>query len=313
MRKTSRLLFILNTLRYKRGLAAKDLAAECGVAERTIYRDINALLGAGVPIYYDRGYKLLNHTFLPPLSFTPDELQYIYCALSSNMIPDKSGPDGLGKSILAKIISATSGLKSDILKDEDCIRIHPKITARPSFDDDKYRALMEAINKCQTTEINYESLESASENRLVDPYSLVFRNRAWYLIGYCHKRKEIRTFRFSRIHVVEICSRRFRRAGQYSVENYFRDNWNLFGGEVIEFTARFRDRAAKVILSGIHHRSEKIKMGKNGEVLYSARASGIEEIIRWLVGFGDEVCVVSPPYLIERLKNHLSSALKNYS
>lgn len=65
MSKTDRLLFILNLIRSRRNLKARDLAKECEVSERTIYRDIMDLSSANIPIYFDDGYKFLTDAFLP--------------------------------------------------------------------------------------------------------------------------------------------------------------------------------------------------------------------------------------------------------
>ncbi|MCK4427433.1 MAG: HTH domain-containing protein [candidate division Zixibacteria bacterium] len=78
MAKADRLLLILNLLRSRRNLKASNLAKECEVSERTIFRDIQALSEARVPIYFDSGYKLLTDAFLPPLNFTVDELLTVY-------------------------------------------------------------------------------------------------------------------------------------------------------------------------------------------------------------------------------------------
>jgi predicted DNA-binding transcriptional regulator YafY len=84
MAKLDRLLLILNLLRSRRTLSATDLADECEVSERTIYRDIHSLSRARVPIHFDGGYKIVSdETFLPTLNFTIDEFLSLYVGLSS--------------------------------------------------------------------------------------------------------------------------------------------------------------------------------------------------------------------------------------
>ena len=77
MAKYDRLLYILNLLRSRKNLNARNIAEECGVTERSIYRDILSLSEANVPIYYDCGYKLASDNFLPPLNFDFDEYQFL--------------------------------------------------------------------------------------------------------------------------------------------------------------------------------------------------------------------------------------------
>jgi len=311
MRKFSRLLYIINTLRYKHCLRAEDIARECEVNVRTFYRDLNALVDAGVPVYYDRGYKLLNNTFLPPLQFSPDEILYIYCGLSNNIIPDGIPHENIRKKILAKL-SGTIKNVPQIADNPDAISVYPRVTSKPNMNNKIFRILCDAITDFKSLEIDYESLHADPAVRLINPYSLVFRGRSWYLIAYCHKREEIRTFRLNRIRSANPIERRFRRLSGYSVRRYFEDRWDLFGGEIISFTAIFRGLARKVILSGVHHPSEKIKIIEGGDVFYSAKASGKEDIMRWLIGFGDYVEVTSPPALIDEIKQHLRRTLKVY-
>jgi predicted DNA-binding transcriptional regulator YafY len=71
--KHDRLLQLLSMLRRRRRHSVKDLARECGVSVRTVYRDINTLSEANYPIYYDSGYRMLRTSSFPPVCFTNEE------------------------------------------------------------------------------------------------------------------------------------------------------------------------------------------------------------------------------------------------
>jgi len=103
MSKIDRLLFILNLIRSRRNLKARDLAKECGVSERTIYRDINAISSANVPIFYENGYKFLSDTFLPPVNLSLDEYIAICLGLNSGVINSKPVLKLAGRRALAKL------------------------------------------------------------------------------------------------------------------------------------------------------------------------------------------------------------------
>ncbi len=311
MDKFSRLLYIINTLRYKRGMRAREIADDCNVSLRTIYRDLSSLSSAGVPIYYENGYKILNGGFLPPLNFEEEEAFYIICALSNNVVPDGSYNKEIRKSILAKLRGSLSE-SIGTLDTPEAIAIYARVTAKPNIKGEIFETIREGINNNCETEIEYDSLNSGVSGRIVDPYSVVFRGHSWYLIAYCHTRNELRTFRLSRIIKAKGTERRFRRKDNYSIKDYFKDSWELYKGKLVEFSAEFRGKASKVILSGIHHPSESIKLESGGRVIYSAKASGREEIIRWLIGFGEDVKILSPPDLIEDVKKHLQSTLNVY-
>ncbi|MBD3169668.1 MAG: WYL domain-containing protein [candidate division Zixibacteria bacterium] len=311
MNKYTRLLFILDTLRHKRGLNARDIAEECGVTERTIYRDLNTLLGAGAPIYYDRGYKLLQKAFLPSLNFAPDELVFINNALENCALPGYGKEEELNKSIRAKI-NANLSHSDNYLKNSDALVVYPKISFKPDFDDPIFKLLVDAINRQYSVNVEYDSMTSGIRERKVDPYSIVFRGNSWYLIAYCRLKKEIRTFRFNRIHKANPVDNHFNRLPGFSVQKYFHNSWLFHTGNPVEFKVEFRNEAAKVILSGTHHHNERIEILNDKAVIYSAKASGFEEILRWIIGFGPNARIISPPELKEKLIDTLNSTLVLY-
>jgi len=124
MGKSGRLLLILNLIRARKNLSARELAKECGVSERTIYRDINAISEAHIPIYYDNGYKFLTNAFLPPLNLSLDEHLALYVGLNSGNPNSHAALKSAGKTALAKIESL---LPETIREDYFEIRTHIKI------------------------------------------------------------------------------------------------------------------------------------------------------------------------------------------
>lgn len=124
MGKAGRLLLILNLIRSRRNLRAKDLALECGVTERTIYRDIDAISSANIPIYYEKGYKFLTDAFLPPLNFSLDEYLALYLGLNSEVINSDPILKDSGKKALAKLESLIpEAVKDDYLETKKKIDI----------------------------------------------------------------------------------------------------------------------------------------------------------------------------------------------
>src|SRR5574337_154106 len=73
MPRSERLVRLLTLLHAKAGMEAAALARACGVSERTLQRDLDALTRAGFPIYFDHGYRLAAPALLPPISLTVDE------------------------------------------------------------------------------------------------------------------------------------------------------------------------------------------------------------------------------------------------
>jgi predicted DNA-binding transcriptional regulator YafY len=313
MSKYDRLLHVLNLLRARQGLKASDLARECEVSERTIYRDIIALSSVNIPIYFDNGYRLLTDAFLPPLNFSLDDYLVLKLSLSSSVLMENSPLRKHAKAVLAKIeANLNPTLKAEIEKVKEPL----KITIRSNYDFSKLSLIFKLIEQSllnkKSLRIEYESLETGLATRQVDPYSLIFRRHAWYLIGFCHLRNEIRIFRLNRIKKITLLDKSFERKPDFSLSTLFKDSWEIYQGEPVVVKIRFKGIGAKVVESGQHHPSEKISKLKDGSLIYEVKVNGIEEIARWILGFGENAEVIEPKELRERVKQTAQSLAMLY-
>jgi predicted DNA-binding transcriptional regulator YafY len=314
MSKYDRLLHLLNLLRSSNNLKAVDLARKCEVSERTIYRDIMSLSSANIPIYFDDGYKLLTDAFLPPLNFSLEEYLLLKLGLNSSPMSVNTPLGKSAKKIIAKIDSSLSPEVKNRLGDlGDPLRINLKTTGDFSKLSLIFNLIEQSILSKRTVGLDYESLESGKGSREVDPYALVFKRHSWYLLGFCHHRQETRTFRLNRIKKVTLTDRSFERKSDFSVEEFFRDSWEIYQGKLTEVKLRFFGKAIKVIESGPHHPSEIITREKDGSLLYSVKVKGTEEISRWILGFGEMVEVLEPEDLRESIRNTIQKMQKLYS
>lgn len=302
MSKYDRLLHVLNLLRARHGLKASDLAKECEVSERTVYRDIIALSSANIPIYFDNGYRLLSDAFLPPLNFTLEDYLVLKLSLSSSVLMENSPLRKQARAVLAKIeANLNPTLKADIEKIKEPL----KISLKSSSDFSKLSLLFKLIEQCilnkKSLQIEYESIETGLTTRQVDPYSLVFRRHAWYLIGFCHRRSEIRIFRLNRIKKVALLDKSFETDPNFSLASFFKDSWEIYQGKPVAVKIRFKEIGAKVVESGQYHHSEKISKSQDGSLIYEVKVNGIEEISQWILGFGENAEVLEPKELREKI------------
>lgn len=186
--KSDRLLLILNLLRSRTNLKVSDLANECEVSERTMYRDIQALSEAGVPIYFDRGYKLLTDAFLPPLNFTVDEL--LTLCLGSNSDPIQS-VDCLRKSAkqaLAKLESLIpEKIIADYKKAKEQITVQPEERHSHERVNLIFELLRQAIWLERKIKLSYVSVQPSKVIELI-PKVLLYNEGNWYLVGLVQKK-----------------------------------------------------------------------------------------------------------------------------
>lgn len=295
MNKYDRLFHILNLLRTRRNLNAQKLAEECGVTERSIYRDIISLSEANVPIYYDNGYKLASDNFLPALNFSFDEYRLIRLALESSPLIKTDKYGDAYKRVKAKVETC---LTNRIIKEH---RFSPQTThvdiayAQEAEKGELFYGKIEhAITTCHSLTMTYDSIQSGSKVRKVDPYFIVFKGRAFYFVGFCHLRGEFRTFRIGRVADLDLTSDTFVRQDHVTPDEYFEGSWSIYSGEPVEVVVEFKGSAARVVSTTTHHPGEEIEPLGDGRVRYTVVTRGIEEIQRWILGFGDEAEVISP-------------------
>ncbi|HEX9911991.1 MAG TPA: YafY family protein [candidate division Zixibacteria bacterium] len=314
MNKFDRLLYILNLLRTKQSLQAVDLARECQVSERTIYRDIISLSSANVPIYFDDGYKLLTDAFLPPLNFSIDDYLVLKLGLGSSPLSINTPLGKSAKRVLSKI---DSGLSQEVKNRLSDLGDPLRITLKTTVDFNKlgliFNLIEQSILNRRTIRLDYEGLESGKNSREIDPYALIFRRHSWYLLGFCHLREQIRVFRLNRIYKVTLTDKNFEKRPDFSIEEFFKNSWEIYQGEPTKVKLKFSGKAVKVIESGQHHTSENLSKQNDGSLVYSVKVSGIEEISRWVLGFGEMVEVLEPEELRVNIKETVQKMQKLYS
>ncbi len=303
MPKSDRLFYILNLLRARRNLNAIVLARECGVTERSIYRDILSLSEANVPIYYDNGYKLATDNFLPPLNFTFDEYSCLKLALRSSPLSRTARYRSVLKRIRAKVEANLSGQVKEQKKTAvDATHIDIAVSQAKKRGERFHGRIEEAISNNQRLEVSYESINSGLTRRVVEPYFIIFKGRAFYFVAFCLLRNDFRTFRVDRIDQIKLLEEYFLHRPGINARDYFEGSWEVFSGDKVTVEVRFEGTAAKVILSGQHHPAEEVEKLSDHEVNYRVTVRGLEEIKRWILGFGDEAEVLAP----ERLRLQIS-------
>lgn len=134
------------------------------------------------------------------MNFSLEDYLLLKSSLTSSPLFQKSPKTLPAKRVLTKIeANLSSRLKNSIEGTREPTKIELKQTSDFSKSTLWFNLIEQSILNHKSIKITYESLESKKTTRQVDPYSLVFRRHAWYLIGFCHLREEIRIFRLNRI------------------------------------------------------------------------------------------------------------------
>ncbi len=269
---------------------------------------------AGVPIYFDNGYKITRGFFLPTLHFSLSEA--LALVMSSGILAQYRGTpfSEAASSAITKILAV---LPPEIRESSTEIAEKVLYNAQPIVDYSKHKdifaRLEEARRAKKRVKMEYYTLErDAITKRLVDPYGLINRLNTWYLVAYCHWRKEIKMFRIDRIRKLEVTSQTFEIPLDFSLEDYMGDAWQVIRGESHLVKIKFTCNAAKRVVEDRWHPSQILEIHKDGSVIMTVLVSGLSEIASWVLSFGGEAEVLEPKELREKIRKSVSSLSRIY-
>src|SRR5579885_809483 len=192
MSRTSRLFKLMDALRgRRRPVTAAQLAGELSVSLRTVYRDVQTLIGLGAPIDGGAGvgYLLRAGFFLPPLMFGEEELEAL--VLGARWVQGQGDP-ALARaaySALAKIATASPRDLRERIADTGLFA--PRF-GRPAEQGPGLRAMREAIRREHKLKIRYLSLAGSQTDRVIWPVALVFFEGTRLLAAWCELRRDFR-------------------------------------------------------------------------------------------------------------------------
>lgn len=200
MNRTDRLYALVEELRAvaPRPRTARQLADRFEVSVRTIERDLNALMQAGVPLYATPGpgggHAIDSAHTLPPVNFTSDEAAALAIALAR---PGRSPLAEALRSALQKVLAAMPATEAAAAE-----RLASRVHLMAHDSDDRPRAartIEEAVVAGRVVEIEYKDSDGAVTHRAVEPIALMGASDAWYLMGHCRLRGDMRFFRVDRV------------------------------------------------------------------------------------------------------------------
>jgi predicted DNA-binding transcriptional regulator YafY len=148
--------------------------------------------------------------------------------------------------------------------------------------------------------------------RKVAPYKIWFFDGAFYLVGYCGLRKDIRIFALDRIKALQSTDKTFEMPEDFKVENFMQTSFGVFHGKPQHVRIRFAAEVAGYISEKTWHKTQKIMPQNDGSVIFEARVAGTDEIKYWLMSWGGKAEVLSPARLRDEMRAEAQSMLRCY-
>jgi predicted DNA-binding transcriptional regulator YafY len=297
----------------------ESLSDHLEVHRRTVERDIGRLRDLfGAPLEYDpsrRGYYYAGPFDLPAMRLREGEAIALFLGQRLLMQCRGTPYESAVRQVLAKIrtllpreveVSTERALKTvsfhvDPLRGEELELV------------ERYRVLLKAAEEQVTVEMDYYSpARETVTHRRMDPYHLRFVDGAWYCIGFCHERKEVRTFALDRIVELGLTGEKSRRLADFSLDDYFSSSWVLERGEPTKVVIEFDPEQAKYVRGRQWHQSQQCEEQPGGSLRMTLVIGSLGEIMRWVMSFGSHARVLEPPDLRERVEMELAAALRSY-
>ncbi len=227
MPKIDNLLAILWMLRSGEKITAKQISEKLEMNIRTVYRYIDTISTSGVPIIsepgHNGGYTLLNNFIEAPLFFDYEEQTSLFHAAVFAEEAGYYGGEALNRAIskLSKYSNQEQETKiNQHLTSLEVISRLSSLSMEPFL-----KELEQAVTEGYSVKILYhKSGEKQLNYRLVDPYRIIYWNNKWYVIGFCHLRNDIRSFRVNRIESLKLTAYKFNRPENFSARDFFMKN-----------------------------------------------------------------------------------------
>jgi len=314
MNRTDRLLAIVLELQARGKRRAEDLAATFEVGKRTIYRDIQALCEAGVPVISmpGQGYSLIEGYFLPPLRFTADEALMLLLGgdlMAQNFDAEyAAAAQSAGRKIEGVLPEA---MREQVHSLQQSIRFIQEPSSLQSAQDSLLRQLRRAIVGRHTVRFQYHARSSqdgpsARSQREADPYGLVFLAGGWHVVAFDHGRRARRNFRVSRMSQLMVLAQEFERPAGFVLEQRPEDDRRDVVARVL-CDASIADwvresRSFFVDSAEIHPEG----------LLVTLRVRHERDALPWLLGWGAHVRVLEPASLRALLATEAAEILRNH-
>lgn len=296
MQLNNRLFEIVYILIQKKKVTAKELADKFEVSTRTIYRDIEVLSRANIPIYAskgkDGGIGLLDEYVLNKTILSEEEQNQILFALQG--MKKVKGQDE--KDILEKLSILFNKKINDWIKID--------FSNWSNIQDERFDIIKSAILNKQLIQFTYYNSNGEKSKRIVEPLQIWFKDKSWYLVSYCKLKQDYRIFKIARIKEVKMLQEHFERELPKEEEN---EKHNF---EIIELELEIN----KVMTYRVYDEfeSKEITKKEDGNFIIKVKYPENEWVYGYILSFGEYIKVLSPTRAKNIIKDKLQKTLKKY-
>ena len=278
------------------GMKVREIAELCGVCTKTTYRDLKALeKEVGIPFWEkDARWGIVKGHYLPPIRFSLPEAMTVFLAARLMSGFTKRYDPNIESTFFKLNSIVPSPLREQVQRTMDWMKKQRR--------DDRYLRILselaEAWTKQNSVIIRYRSLggKQATE-RKINPYFIepALGGRASYVIGYCHRTNEQRTFKIERISSVVPTDEHYEIPSDFDANAYLSSAFGIIAdGEVATVRLKFAPGVARIAEETTWHPSQVVERQADGSVLMTLNVMNTVELMSWILGWGEQVEVLEP-------------------
>jgi predicted DNA-binding transcriptional regulator YafY len=296
----NRLLEMVYILLDKKMVTAKELAVYFEVSQRTIYRDIDVLSAAGIPIYTNKGkgggIRLLDNYVMNKSILSEKEQIDILSSLQG--LSALSAPD---VSPVLKKLAVLFDKHNTNWIDVDFSHwgSHPR-------EQEKFNLLKTAILDKKTVGFDYFSSYGKKSERIIEPLKILFKGQSWYIYGFCRSKSDFRMFKVTRIKNLVRYEETFERDMPANIW----DNFRSYDGKIVKLTLKIEARMAYRVYDEFNQ--ECITKNEDGSFTVIVGFPESEWVYGYIMSYGDAAEVLEPKDIRETVKKMFQEGLKNY-
>ena len=272
-------------------ISAAKLAQKFEISVRTVYRDIEAINMAGIPIVSysgnNGGFGILENYKLDHQLLTLNNLCSMLSALQgvNSTLEDIELESSIEK--LRNLIPQDKTHHLDLHMEQIIIEMLP--WAETPKQKQRVREIQNAISKSQLITVTYRNYANETSTRQIEPMSLIFKGYTWYLFAYCNLKTDFRVFRISRMIDLQVEDTLFiRREKSYREAEEASKNQISLISITLKFTPQVRTRVEDIF------DRENIEILNTGEMIVTAHFPETEWFFTLIFGFGEHVEVLGP-------------------
>ncbi len=300
---------------------ASTLAEKIGVSPKTIRRDIKCMQEDWeLPIEYDAAEHAYSYTrevgTFPPVLVNEGEVLALFVAHQAMSAYEGTPFEKPLHSAFFKLAHSLKGEFSIDLASLDKTLSFKNVGVAEA-DLTVFDFISQATLHSREVEFNYRKLEDSKPGkRRVQPYHIACVNQLWYLFAFDIDRKEMRTFAVPRIRGPLKRGRAFSKPKNFSLADHLMNSFGVFSssGEPQEIILDFSPFAARLVSERSWHPSQTLQPHHDGSLTLTLELGSLEEIERWILGWGEHVQVLAPDTLRDRIhQRHLQAATQYHT